>query len=123
MGRMLEALRLPGSRNGHCKVDPPTPRVHRPEPEVVVEPEPEEEIPYIEVGGKNQPVEASSSVRASGPLPAARASLSPVLLHRVPVETPSAAPAPAIPILPAIPASVPVAERFAINLICVLVPT
>jgi len=42
-------------------------RPYRPDVGTLLGPEPEEEIPFIEVGGKNTPVEASASVRATAP--------------------------------------------------------
>src|SRR5262245_61872446 len=98
MGRILQALRQKPDR-------PATPRVHLPEQD----PEPSDEMPFIEVGGPNRLVEASPSVLASGPVPASRAVVNltpadPVVIPPPPrVELPAAAPAVVLRPLPTEP--------------------
>src|SRR5205807_1674927 len=66
---ILEALRQGGNRRGTKEEAVPPPRPFQPEAEpshLAVEPE---EIPFIEVGGRKTPMEASASVMACKPAP------------------------------------------------------
>jgi Mrp family chromosome partitioning ATPase len=98
-------------------------RPYRPDVGTLRGPEPEEEIPFIEVGGKNTPIEASASVRATEPKAKATAS-SQVLPSKAPAELQHRedAPAPVTAVsfhplpVPATPPR-PVEERFARDLV------
>jgi Mrp family chromosome partitioning ATPase len=63
MAKIIEALRKSDTLLIPLAEKEPLPRPYRPEPSSTV-PEPAEEIPFIEVGGKNTPTEASASVLA-----------------------------------------------------------
>ncbi len=98
MGKILDTL---------CRVQPKTikPVRHvplvKPEPAVVVAPGTVEDVlPFIEVGGKDRPAEASADVLAFGPLPTPKpAGESASLRDRAPV--------PAVPTTPTLRAVVP----------------
>jgi Mrp family chromosome partitioning ATPase len=66
MAKIIEALRKSDTLLIPLAEKEPLPRPYRPELGNTV-PEPAEEIPFIEVGGKNTPTEASASVLASSP--------------------------------------------------------
>jgi Mrp family chromosome partitioning ATPase len=69
MGRVLEALRHAETETSQGEA-PPVPAADGPQLQVVAADEPDEEMPYIEVGGKGKAVEGSPSVLAA---PASRA--------------------------------------------------
>jgi Mrp family chromosome partitioning ATPase len=66
MPRVLEALRKAEVAGSVPEDGPSAPRPYRPEPEEGVA-DAEEEIPFIEVGGPDTPLEASADVLASTP--------------------------------------------------------
>src|SRR5262245_41607081 len=121
MGRILETLRKTRP-HGNDSAAPPPPRPYRGESDREATPELEESLPYIEVGGRDTPVEASPEVLATA---AAERKLDPpVVLARIP--QPAAPPAGGIVTfrpLPPQPAVVkPVRERFAPELVALHAP-
>ena len=66
MARIRETLRRPATHRVQPLDKELTPHPFQPEEEPVRS-EPEEEVPFIEVGGRQTPVEASPSVLASMP--------------------------------------------------------
>jgi hypothetical protein len=66
MGKMLEVFKQAAPR-GHPPADPQPVRPASPDPDPSPAAEAEEEIPFIEVGGRNTATEASAAVLASAP--------------------------------------------------------
>jgi hypothetical protein len=66
MAKIREALRRTATRRGQPPDKDPAPRPHQPDEDPLRD-EAEEEIPFIEVGGRQTPVEASPSVLAGMP--------------------------------------------------------
>jgi Mrp family chromosome partitioning ATPase len=114
MGRILAALRKDETIGHRSAVPPVTPRPFRPdEPAAEMLPElpPEESEPYIEVGGRSLPIEASPDVLAQSP-PSALGVVLP------PSQTPEQMTGIAFCPLPTKPAVLPApADRFARELI------
>jgi Mrp family chromosome partitioning ATPase len=83
MARTLQALRHQEDHQRELPMAPPITPALNATPESL--PEPVEEIPFIEVGGKNTPMEASASVLACSPRPAPK-----LQLHRPELVEPKA---------------------------------